>query len=147
MSESDIPKRLLQIRSESGLTQDAFASRLGYPKRTYLGWERGETAPPIGLLVALKRAFKIDPAWVLEGDAVGPRQGAEQVAEEAWRAALAVEEGCRRARVAIPRERLLIVIRAVYYSAQGRDAVDERVVDDLVSLAGADHGRTPAEGV
>lgn len=136
-SLAEIPNRLFLVRSESGLTQDAFAARLGYAKRTYLGWERGETAPQLGLLLALHREFNIDPLWVLAGDAAGPRRGPTQVAEEAWRAAMAVEDACRRAGLTIPTERRSLVVRAVYHSSQGRETVDPRVVDDLVTLAAA----------
>lgn len=55
------------------MTQDAFATRLGVPKRTYLGWERGETQPPINLLSSLKLEFGIDIDWFLLGPDPVPR--------------------------------------------------------------------------
>lgn len=55
------------------MTQDAFAAKLGFPKRTYLGWERGETQPPISLLSSLKLEFGIDLDWFLLGPDPAPR--------------------------------------------------------------------------
>lgn len=130
-------QRLVRARQETGLTQAAFSARLGFSKRTYLSWERAEAPPPAVLLLALRREFGVDPAWILEGDVTGPPRGPEQIAEEAWRAAMAVEEACRRSRVVIPSDKLLAVVRAVYHGSQGRETVDARLVDDLLSLAGA----------
>ncbi|OYX36063.1 MAG: hypothetical protein B7Y99_02660 [Caulobacterales bacterium 32-69-10] len=68
-----VAARLAKVRADSELTQEAFAVRLGFPKRTYLGWERGETEPPIGMLTALRREFDIDPDWILNGPESEPR--------------------------------------------------------------------------
>ena len=59
--------RLLAIRQSQDMTQQEFADRLGFLKRTYLTWERGESEPPLRLLVALVREFSIDANWLLEG--------------------------------------------------------------------------------
>ena len=60
-------KRLLRVRTNSGLSQSDFAVRLGFPKRSFVFWEMGEREPPYKLLIALYREFKIDPVWMLEG--------------------------------------------------------------------------------
>jgi len=60
-------KRLLRIRTLSGLSQAEFALRLGLSKRSYVFWEMGEREPPYRLLVALRKEFRVDPVWVLEG--------------------------------------------------------------------------------
>lgn len=67
-------RRLLSIRrTVAGLNQAEFAARLGYPKRTYVGWELGEREPSVFLPLALMREFQIDPAWVLAGPEDEPR--------------------------------------------------------------------------
>lgn len=66
-SFDDIMARLLAIRQSQNMTQQEFADRLGFLKRTYLTWERGESEPPLRLLVALVREFGIDANWLLEG--------------------------------------------------------------------------------
>lgn len=63
----DIARRLTAVRKWSGLNQTDFATRLGYPRRTYLSWERAEAPPPIWLLDGLKREFDVDPFWILHG--------------------------------------------------------------------------------
>lgn len=67
------------MRADSGLNQSQFAERLGFPKRTYLGWERAETQPPIGMLSAVRREFGIDPDWILHGPGDIPRRHASEI--------------------------------------------------------------------
>lgn len=67
-------RRLLSVRrTVAGLNQAEFAARLGYPKRTYVGWELGEREPSVFLPLALMREYQIDPAWVLAGPEEEPR--------------------------------------------------------------------------
>lgn len=67
-------QRLLAVRKTVARTSQAdFAARLGYPKRTYVGWELGEREPSVFLPLALMREFQIDPAWVLAGPEEAPR--------------------------------------------------------------------------
>lgn len=63
----EIAERLLAIRETQRMTQQEFADRLGFPKRTYLAWERGDSEPPLRLLAAIIREFGIDANWLLEG--------------------------------------------------------------------------------
>jgi transcriptional regulator with XRE-family HTH domain len=74
-----IARRLIQVRLRSGLNQTAFADRLGFARRTYLGWERAESDPPIWLLDALEREFDIDPLWLLRGPGDTPRAHGETI--------------------------------------------------------------------
>lgn len=62
-----IARRLEAIRRRFGLNQTAFAQRLGFARRTYLSWERGDAEPPVTLLEALKKEFDVDPFWLLQG--------------------------------------------------------------------------------
>lgn len=73
-------QRLALIREQSGLNQADFAARLGFPKRTYLSWERMEREPPAALLKAILDVFDIDPAWVLAGPEALPRRSGDQSA-------------------------------------------------------------------
>lgn len=74
-----ISRRLIQVRIRSGLNQTAFADRLGFARRTYLGWERAESDPSIWLLDALEREFDIDPLWLLRGPGDTPRAHGETI--------------------------------------------------------------------
>jgi transcriptional regulator with XRE-family HTH domain len=71
-----IARRLARVRADSGLNQGQFAERLGFPKRTYLGWERAETEPPIWMLTAMRRELGVDPDWILHGPGDTPRRHA-----------------------------------------------------------------------
>ncbi|MCI3181599.1 hypothetical protein C5708_15205 [Caulobacter sp. CCUG 60055] len=114
--------RLARVRADSGLNQAQFADRLGFPKRTYLGWERAETEPPIGLLRAMRREFGIDPDWLLSGPGDVPRlhvsgmdwerlQGLqEQIREHAYK--IGLELSCRQ---------LLDLARAVFEEEPGAE--------------------------
>lgn len=62
-----IARRLEATRRRFGLNQTAFAERLGFARRTYLSWERGDSEPPVTLLEALRSEFGVDPFWLLQG--------------------------------------------------------------------------------
>lgn len=66
-SLEDLARRLIAVRNWSGLNQTDFAKRLGFPRRTYLSWERAESPPPIWLFDSLRREFDVDPFWLLHG--------------------------------------------------------------------------------
>lgn len=88
-----IAARLVRVRASSGLNQGQFAERLGFPKRTYLGWERAETEPPIGMLSAMRREFGIDPDWILHGPGDIPRR---HVMEIDWERLQRLQEEIRQ---------------------------------------------------
>lgn len=68
----EIGKRLLAVRMNAGLAQNAFAERLGVSPRAYQNWERGEREIQAGLLPALYEEFDIDPLWILTGPGEQP---------------------------------------------------------------------------
>ncbi|MCM0044774.1 MAG: helix-turn-helix domain-containing protein [Burkholderiaceae bacterium] len=49
---------LRQAREKSGLTQSAFADRIGTPVATLRDWEQGRFAPPGGVLCLLRLLIK-----------------------------------------------------------------------------------------
>lgn len=87
-----IAARITRVRQNSGLNQAQFAERLGFPKRTYLGWERAETEPPIWMLSAMRDAFGIDPDWILRGPDATPRR---HVSEVDWERLQRLQEDIR----------------------------------------------------
>lgn len=68
-----LPGRLLSLRTRAGLSQAAFAARLGFPKRTYISWEQGHAEPPLKLVAAVERELGVDPSWLLSGPGGEPR--------------------------------------------------------------------------
>lgn len=110
-----IARRLIAVRQHSGLNQSAFAARLGFARRTYLGWERGESDPPIWLLDALHQEFGIDPHWLLHGPGDRPRQyGAGLDWTRFSQLLVAVDEAARTAGLAPRPEQLCELTRAVF---------------------------------
>ncbi|WBO22507.1 helix-turn-helix transcriptional regulator [Sphingomonas abietis] len=59
--------RLRSAREYAGLTQQQFATRIGYSRRQILAWENGTNAPPVWLLAAVREVFDVDPEWILCG--------------------------------------------------------------------------------
>lgn len=47
MRDKTIPERLKEIRSNTGMTQKAFALRFNIPISTYEQWEMGLRTPPV----------------------------------------------------------------------------------------------------
>lgn len=68
-----IGERLRAIRQRAGLSQQGFASLLGYSKRAILNWELGAAEPPIAILPTIREVFDVDPEWVVSGTDLTPR--------------------------------------------------------------------------
>ncbi|MDR7115630.1 helix-turn-helix transcriptional regulator [Caulobacter sp. BE254] len=132
-----IAARLARVRAGSGLNQGQFAERLGFPKRTYLGWERAETEPPIGMLSAVRREFGIDPDWILHGPGDIPRRHASEID---WERLQRLQEEIRRYAYQIGLEpngaQLLDLARAVFDEApEVEEAALSKMKQTLKALA------------
>lgn len=57
----------------AGLSQEAFATELGFSRRAIINWEQGVAEPPISILPALRHLFDVDPEWVVMGEDLIPR--------------------------------------------------------------------------
>ena len=124
-----VARRLMAVRQQSGLNQSAFAARLGFARRTYLGWERGESDPPIWLLDALHREFGIDPNWLLHGPGDRPRQyGAGLDWDRFSRLLTAVDQEARAAGLAPRPEQICELTRAIF---EGAPAEEDREIERL----------------
>jgi transcriptional regulator with XRE-family HTH domain len=113
-----IAARLARVRAGSGLNQGQFAERLGFPKRTYLGWERAETEPPIGMLSAMRREFGIDPDWILHGPDETPRRHSSEIDwDRLQRLQEDIRQHAHRFGLELSGEQLLDLTRAVFDEA------------------------------
>lgn len=54
-----IPKFLLNIRVDQGLTQAEFADRLFISPKTISNWERGINLPPLDVLINISKTFQV----------------------------------------------------------------------------------------
>lgn len=64
---STIGGRIKAVRQQAGLSQDRFATILGYSKRALINWEQGTAEPPIAILPTLRREYDVDPEWIVMG--------------------------------------------------------------------------------
>lgn len=81
-----IGERLRVLRG--GLTQAAFADRLGLERKSVGRYEAGERAPDALALLRLMAEFGADPAWVLTGGGAAPLlSGDERELLGHWRVA------------------------------------------------------------
>lgn len=62
-----VAERLRLAREHAGLSQQEFADRIGYSRRQIVAWETGANAPPIWVLIAIRRECDVDPEWILSG--------------------------------------------------------------------------------
>lgn len=60
--------RLEKVRKEEGLSQEAFATRLGISRGAYQHYSKAGREIPSSVLDALLEEFQIDPYWMLRGD-------------------------------------------------------------------------------
>lgn len=67
-----VGKRIEAIRKRAELSQEAFAEKLGFSRRTLHAWEKDQTPPPVVALVRLREVFDVDPEWVIMGDDLTP---------------------------------------------------------------------------
>lgn len=61
-----IDERILEIRSERGLTQQEMADRLSVTRQAVSRWEHGETAPGIDTLRLITKVFGVPVSRILE---------------------------------------------------------------------------------
>ena len=116
-----IARRLARVRADSGLSQGQFAERLGFPKRTYLGWERAEAVPPIWMLTAMRRELGIDPDWILHGPGDIPRRHTYDFDwDRLGRLQQDIQDYAAQIGLALSASQLLVLARTVF--EEGMDA-------------------------
>ncbi len=65
--ERAIGKRIKELRKALGLTQTAFAEKLGRSKRSIQEWESGRNEPSERVLRLIEQTFNVNPEWLREG--------------------------------------------------------------------------------
>lgn len=62
-----IGKRIKKVRSDRGLSQEAFGAQIGVSQR-YVGMmEKGQRKPSQGLVIAISAVFGVDADWLRTG--------------------------------------------------------------------------------
>ncbi len=68
MNHIEIARRIKEVRLSRGLTQQAFASKLGIVQGVLSDVERGKKYPSDTLLIALCHLYEINEEWLLTGN-------------------------------------------------------------------------------
>lgn len=69
--------RLKQLRKEKKVTQQQLADAIGVSKTSVIYWEKDENMPKHESLMALAKALKTTPQWLLDGVAVPEKSNAD----------------------------------------------------------------------
>ena len=62
-----IGDRILKLRKEAGLSQEAFAEKLGVSRQSVSKWETGSVMPDLNKLVAMCELFGVSSDYILYG--------------------------------------------------------------------------------
>ena len=65
--ERNIGNRIKELRKALGLTQTAFAEKIGRSKRSIQEWESGRNEPPERALRLIEQTFNVNPEWLRHG--------------------------------------------------------------------------------
>ncbi len=63
-----LASRILRLRTDTKLSQDVFAARLGFSLHDLQAFEKGERAIPCDVIWAAAKQFDADPLWLLYGE-------------------------------------------------------------------------------
>lgn len=89
--------RLIELRKDNGMSQEELAQRIGLSRQAVSKWERAESSPDIGNLVALAEIYGLTIDDIVKGASAVSPEAAEDaddepgVAEDAEAEAVAVE--------------------------------------------------------
>lgn len=64
---SDVIDRVVSIRKEKRMSQQAFAEELGFERHNQASMENYRQNPSIPYMIALRKKFNINPIWLQEG--------------------------------------------------------------------------------
>ena len=132
-----LAKRLRLAREHAGLTQQQFADRIGYSRRQVLSWENATNVPPVWALAAVRKAFDIDPEWVLSGPGLVPlRQVSLSPPDRRHRLWGEVRRLAKRARLTLPEEVIRNFADLIAREPENaEEAAKERVRDAFHALS------------
>jgi transcriptional regulator with XRE-family HTH domain len=64
----ELKRRIKELRSSMGLTQQQFADRLGLKRQTIAAYEVGNTEPSNATLLSICREYKVNENWLRTGE-------------------------------------------------------------------------------
>ncbi len=63
----NITKRLVELRKQTGLSQEDFAEKLGLSRQSISKWETGEAIPDVDNLILLSQKYDVSIDYILLG--------------------------------------------------------------------------------
>ena len=66
----NLHEKILYLRKNAGLSQEALAERLGVSRQAVSKWETGDATPELSKLAALAKEFNVTTDWLLSEDEV-----------------------------------------------------------------------------
>ena len=67
MATRDLGERIKMLRQHLGLSQQAFADKLGVSAKTIVRYETGQSSPTEKTLRLIEQTFSVNPSWLREG--------------------------------------------------------------------------------
>ena len=64
----NIAEKLLKLRTEAGLSQEALAEKLGVSRQSVSKWESGSALPDTDKIIAMSELFKVSTDYLLKAD-------------------------------------------------------------------------------
>ncbi len=80
----NISEKILKLRKEKGLSQEAFAEKLGVSRQSVSKWESGGTLPDIDKIIAMSELFGVSTDYLLKDETpetAVPDEPSEEIAE------------------------------------------------------------------
>lgn len=74
--------RLIELRKEHGMSQEELAARISLSRQAISKWERAESSPDIGNLVALSEVYGVTIDEIVRGKETGEEETGEKTVEE-----------------------------------------------------------------
>lgn len=133
----EVGQRLAAVRTETSLSQNAFADSLGISPHTYANYERGERELPSALLRMLFETHGIDPVWML----TGPEPDVVHAVERRLNLALLeevvrmIERSLQRAGKKLAPDKKARLTRLAYERCMRAGKTDTLGIRDLLLLA------------
>ena len=78
----NISEKILKLRKEKGLSQEAFAEKLGVSRQSVSKWESGGTLPDIDKIIAMSELFGVSTDYLLKDEAPETENATEEAPEE-----------------------------------------------------------------
>lgn len=131
---SQIGRRLAQVRDRSRLIQTEFAERMGVSPRAYQNYERGEREVPAVVLKALYEVYGADPLWVLTGLSLDSPQTSTSDLDVLEEVIVALETRLKKAQRTLPPVKKARLIKLMFLYFRDKPQVDPEHLSEMLAL-------------